>query len=40
MSFIARSLIIDGIGEESVEAEADQKWFADLNEGLGTSELE
>lgn len=40
MSLIARPLIVDSIGEESVEAEADQKWFADLHEGDGTSELE
>ena len=30
MAFVAWSLVVDGIGEEGVEAEADEEGFADL----------
>lgn len=40
VTLVAGSLVVDSVGEESVEAEADQEWFADLDGGTGTSELE
>lgn len=40
VSLVARSLVINGVGEESVEAEADQEGLADLDERGSTSELE
>ena len=30
MPLVARPLVVDGVREQSVEAEANQKWFADL----------
>lgn len=40
VTLVAGSLVVDSVGEESVETEADQEWFADLDGGTGTSELE
>ena len=40
MSFVAGPLVEDGVGEERVEAEADEEGLADLAGGGGTSELE
>lgn len=40
MTLVARPLIIDCIGEKGVEAKADEKWLADLDCGMTTSELE
>lgn len=40
MPLIARPLIVNGVGEESVETEADQERLADLDGSEGTSELE
>jgi hypothetical protein len=40
MTLVAGPLIINSVWEESVEAEANQEWFADLNDGINTSELE
>lgn len=40
MTFIAGSVVVNGVGEKCVEAEANQKWFADLNQKKVTSELE
>lgn len=40
MSLVARPLVINGVGEKSVEAEADQEGLADLDERGSTSELE
>lgn len=40
VTLVAGSLVVDSVGEESVEAKADQEWFADLDGGTGTSELE
>lgn len=40
MSFVAGAFIVDCVGEESVEAEADEEGLTDLAGGGGTSELE
>lgn len=40
MSLVAWSLIVDGIGEEGIEAEADKEGLTDLIGSGGTSELE
>ena len=40
VSFVAGPLVEDGVGEERVEAEADEEGLADLAGGGGTSELE
>lgn len=40
MSFVAGSLVVDGVGEERVETEADEEGLANLVGRGGTSELE
>ncbi len=40
VALVAGSFVVDGVGEEGVEAEADEEGLADLAGGWSTSELE
>lgn len=40
VAFVAGALVVDGVGEEGVEAEADEEGLADLVGRGSTSELE
>lgn len=40
MALVAGALVVDGVGEERVEAEADEEGLADLAGRGSTSELE
>lgn len=40
VSLVAGAFVVDGVGEEGVETEADEEGLADLAGGGSTSELE